>query len=134
MFFAHTYTVMLVTGIILAPAVMATPAVQDLTDLRTVINSAASTIGDLQNPNRGWGLFGSSSQMGTADLINNITSTILQSKFQVDTNKVGLPARYSAFITDARTDCLAEPDKRYDQPSSQHFCTVATNTHSAVDL
>jgi hypothetical protein len=90
MFIAHTHAAMLVTGIILAPAVMATPAVQDLADTRAVINSAASTIGDLQNPNRGWGLFGSSSQMGTADLINNITSTILQSKFQVDTNKVGL--------------------------------------------
>ncbi|KAF2631657.1 hypothetical protein BU25DRAFT_455092 [Macroventuria anomochaeta] len=79
---------MLVTGIILAPAVMATPAVQDFIDLRTVINAAANTIGDLQNPNRGWGLFGSSSsQMGTADLINNVTSTILRSKFQIDTNK-----------------------------------------------
>ncbi|KAF9696528.1 hypothetical protein EKO04_005575 [Ascochyta lentis] len=78
---------MLVTGIILVPAVVATPAVQNLVDLRTVINAAANTIGDLNNPNRGWGLFGSSSQMGTADLINNVTSTILQSKFQVDTNK-----------------------------------------------
>jgi hypothetical protein len=81
---------MLVTGIIFAPAVMATPAVQDLVDLRSVINAAASTIGDLNNPNRGWGLFGSSSQMGTADLVNNVTSTILQSKFQIDTNKVCL--------------------------------------------
>ncbi|KAF1350292.1 hypothetical protein EJ07DRAFT_139360 [Lizonia empirigonia] len=79
---------MLVTGIILAPAVMATPAVQDLADLRDVINAAANTIGDLNNPNRGWGLFGSSSQMGTADTVNNVTATILQSKFQVDTNKV----------------------------------------------
>ncbi|KZM28304.1 uncharacterized protein EKO05_0000201 [Ascochyta rabiei] len=78
---------MLVTGIILAPAVMATPAVQDLVDLRVVINAAANTIGDLNNPNRGWGLFGDSSQMGTANLINNVTSTILQSKFQIDTNK-----------------------------------------------
>lgn len=88
MFIAHTQAAMLVTGIILAPAVMATPAVQDLANLRTVINAAATTIGDLQNPNRGWGLFGRSSQIGTADLINNITSTILQSKFQIDTNKV----------------------------------------------
>ncbi|KAF1931578.1 uncharacterized protein M421DRAFT_89868 [Didymella exigua CBS 183.55] len=91
MFIAYSHVAMLVTGIILAPAVMATPAVQELTDLRIIINLAASTIGDLQNPNRGWGLFGSSSQMGTADLINNITSTILQFKFQVDTNKVEMP-------------------------------------------
>lgn len=89
MFIAPIPAAMLVTGIILAPAVMATPAVQDLTDLRTVINSVAATIGSPQNPNKGWSLFGSSNEMGTADLINNITSTILQSKFQVDTNKVG---------------------------------------------
>lgn len=93
MFTAHTQVgltlgAMLVTGILLAPVVMATPAVNDLSDLRTIINAAANTIGDLNNPNRGWGLFGSSDQMGTADLINNITSTILQSKFQIDTNKV----------------------------------------------
>lgn len=127
---------MLVTSIILAPAVMATPAVQDLADLRTVINTAANTIGDLQSPNRGWGLFGSSSQMGTADLIMNITSTILQSKFQVDTNKVRLPPRYHSSNVDARADCLAEPYEylHYHRPSSQHIRTIATNTNSAVDL
>lgn len=82
---------MLVTGIILAPAALATPALQDLVDLRTVINAAASTIGDQNNPNRGWGfnIFGGNGQMGTADLVNNITTTILRSKFQLDTNKVG---------------------------------------------
>ncbi|KAF3010816.1 hypothetical protein E8E13_008509 [Curvularia kusanoi] len=78
---------MFVTGILLAPAVMATPAVQDLANLRAVINAAAETIGSPQNPNRGWGLVGTVGQMGTADLINNITSTVLQSKFQIDTNK-----------------------------------------------
>jgi hypothetical protein len=87
---------MLVTGIILAPAVMATQAVQDLTDMRTVINAAADIIGDQNNPNRGWGigLFGGNSQMGTADLLNNVTSTILRSKFQIDTNKVPKPLCY----------------------------------------
>jgi len=81
---------MLVTGIILAPAVMATPAVQDLADLKSVISAAASSIGDPNNPNRGFGfnLLGGSGQMGTADLINNITNTILRGKFQFDTNKV----------------------------------------------
>lgn len=84
---------MLVTGILLVSAAVATPAIQDLADLRTVINSAASTIGDPQNPNRGWGFgrSGSSDQMGTTYLINNITSTLLQSKFQIDTNRVWLP-------------------------------------------
>ncbi|KAG9190283.1 hypothetical protein G6011_08371 [Alternaria panax] len=80
---------MLVTGIILIPTAIATPAVQDLVDLRSVINSAASAIGDPNNPNRGFGfnLFGGSGQMGTADLVNNITNTILKGKFQLDTNR-----------------------------------------------
>ncbi|KAH6843511.1 hypothetical protein BKA58DRAFT_321653 [Alternaria rosae] len=81
---------MLVTGIIMIPTVMATPAaVQDLTDLQNVINSAASAIADPNNPNRGFGfnLFGGSGQMGTADLVNNITNTILRGKFQLDTNR-----------------------------------------------
>jgi hypothetical protein len=84
MFSAHisqhtSLSAMLVTAIILI-------------DLRAVINAAATTIGDPHNPNLGWGLglgslFGGSGQMGTADLVNNITSTILQMKFQVDKNK-----------------------------------------------
>jgi hypothetical protein len=79
---------MLLSGIILAPAALATPAVQDFTDLRTVINAAASTIGDPNNANRGWGFnIGSGGGMGTADLVNNITNTVLRMKFQVDTNK-----------------------------------------------
>ncbi|KAF1848522.1 uncharacterized protein K460DRAFT_375375 [Cucurbitaria berberidis CBS 394.84] len=84
------FTIMLVTGIILAPTAFATPAVQDLVDLRTIINVAANTIGNPNNPNRGWGfglLGGGGNQMGTADLINNITTTILRSKFQLNTNK-----------------------------------------------
>ncbi|KAI4942031.1 hypothetical protein J4E91_010418 [Alternaria rosae] len=81
---------MLVTGIIMIPTAMATPAaVRDLTDLQSVINSAASAIADPNNPNRGFGfnLFGGSGQMGTADLVNNITNTILRGKFQLDTNR-----------------------------------------------
>ena len=81
---------MLAAGFILAPAVIAVPsAVQDLIDLRTVINAAADTIGAANNPNRGWGFnLGSNGQMGTAELVNNITMTILRSKWQLDTNKV----------------------------------------------
>jgi Tfp pilus assembly major pilin PilA len=88
---AHSllYT-MLVTGIILVPTAIATPAVKDLVDLRNVINAAASAIGDPNNPNRGFSLnlLGGSSGMGTADLVNNITTTILRGKFQLDTNRV----------------------------------------------
>ena len=91
MFLAHhkvclLLCTMLVTGMIL----VATPAVQDLVELRSVINAAASAIGDPNNPNRGFGfnVFGGSDQMGTADLVNNITNTILREKFQLDTNRV----------------------------------------------
>ncbi|KAI4931548.1 hypothetical protein J4E85_004141 [Alternaria conjuncta] len=81
---------MLVTGIILIPTAIATPAaVQDLTDMRSVVDAAASAIGNPNNPNRGFGfnLFGGSGQMGTADLVNNITNTILRAKYQLDTNR-----------------------------------------------
>lgn len=79
---------MLFTGIILAPVALATPAVQDLTDLRTVVDAAAKAIGEPNNPNRGWGFnIGNKGGMGTADLLNNITNTVLQIKFQIDTNK-----------------------------------------------
>lgn len=121
---------MLVTGIILAPAVMATPAVQDLTDLRDVINAAANTIGDLNNPNRGWGLFGSSSQMGTADTVNNVTATILQSKFQVDTNKVEVIPLFPIFMTDSNADDVAQSGKY----NSQHHRTAVMDTHSSSEL
>jgi hypothetical protein len=80
-------TTMFVSGIILAPAVIAaTPASKDLGDLRTVIIAAAGTIGDPKNPNLGWGL-GSKDEFGTADLVNNITTTLLRIKFEIDTNK-----------------------------------------------
>ena len=99
MFSAQTSThhallsMVLVTGIILAPAAIATPAVQNLIDLRTIITAAATTIGDDRNPNLGFGfnLLGSNGQMGTADLVSNITATVLQTKYQLDTNKVRSP-------------------------------------------
>ncbi|KAI4667321.1 uncharacterized protein J4E79_002006 [Alternaria viburni] len=94
---------MLVTGIILIPTAIATPAaMQDLTDMRSVVDAAASAIGNPNNPNRGFGfnLFGGSGQMGTADLVNNITNTILRAKYQLDTNRVRvLPATSSILIT-----------------------------------
>jgi hypothetical protein len=92
-------SMVLVTGIFLAPAAIATPAVQNLIDLRTVITAAAATIGDVHNPNLGFGfgLLGSNGQMGTADLVNNITTTVLQMKFQLDTNKVCSPISAVSF-------------------------------------
>jgi hypothetical protein len=89
MFSADTTLTMLLMGTILAPLAIATPAVQDLTNLRNVINAAADKIGDANNPNRGWGFgIGGGDTMGTADLVNNITTTVLAVKFQMDTNMV----------------------------------------------
>src|SRR5690349_5747227 len=84
-------TIMLLTPIILASPIIATPATQDLTDLRTVINAVVGTIGDPNNPFKGWGLnIGAEKErLGTANLVNNITQTVLGLKYQVDTNKVG---------------------------------------------
>lgn len=85
---------MLVSCLLLAPIATATvaPAAQDLADLTSIINAAADAIGDPNNANRGFGVNPTSSigQMGTADLVNNITSTILRGKFQLDTNKARL--------------------------------------------
>jgi hypothetical protein len=87
---------MLFSGIILVPTALATPAVQDLTDMRTIVNAAASTIGDPNNPNRGFGfnILGGGG-MGTADLVNNITNSVLRMQFQVNTNMVRAVGRES---------------------------------------
>ncbi|EUC51297.1 hypothetical protein COCMIDRAFT_43606, partial [Bipolaris oryzae ATCC 44560] len=65
------------------------PAVQDLADLRSLINAAANYIGDPNNAVSGFSFSSMTgvSSMGTADLVNNITSTILRGKYQLDTNK-----------------------------------------------
>jgi hypothetical protein len=108
MFSAHTHThrlltTMFVTGVILASAAIATPAVQDLVDLKTVISAAARTIGDPKNPNLGWGIgFGSRDGVGTADLVNNITGSVLAINFQVNTNKACIP--YTTSCRDGMTD------------------------------
>ena len=47
-------TTMLLTPIILASPIIATSATQDLANLRTVINAAVGTIGDPDNPFKGW--------------------------------------------------------------------------------
>jgi hypothetical protein len=85
----HSLLASMLTGIILVSAALATPAVQDLTDLRAVVNAAANTIGDPNNPNRGFGFnIGGGGGMGTADLIDNITNSVLRLQFQVNTNMV----------------------------------------------
>ncbi|KAJ4346980.1 uncharacterized protein N0V89_010913 [Didymosphaeria variabile] len=80
---------MIVTGIILLPTVIP-HAVQDLADLKTIINSTAATIDAAPN-NSSWGFFSPASpagSLGTADLIANISTTILRAKYLLDVDKV----------------------------------------------
>ncbi|KAF2739394.1 hypothetical protein EJ04DRAFT_310504 [Polyplosphaeria fusca] len=77
---------MLITGVLLAPA--AADALTDFQGLQTIINTAAGTIGATTNSTR-WGFAGpASGTLGTANTIENITTTILRTKFNLDTNKV----------------------------------------------
>jgi Tfp pilus assembly major pilin PilA len=101
---------MLVTGVILVPTAIATPAVQDLVDLRNVINAAANAIGDPNNPNRGFGfnLLAGNGNMGTAGLLNNITTTILRGKYQLDTNMVRFS--FPQTSTDLHTNISTKQD------------------------
>ncbi|KAF2445751.1 hypothetical protein P171DRAFT_431147 [Karstenula rhodostoma CBS 690.94] len=80
---------MIVTGVILLPTVVP-HAVQDLADLKTVIDSTAATIDAAPN-NSSWGFFSPASpagSLGTADLIANISTTILRAKYLLDVDKV----------------------------------------------
>ncbi|KAF2878115.1 hypothetical protein BDV95DRAFT_589090 [Massariosphaeria phaeospora] len=82
---------MLLTGIILGSTVSG-DAFSDLRDLRAIIDSAANTIGAPTNSSRNWGILSPNTapaQLGTADLVSNITSTILRAKYQLDTNQIG---------------------------------------------
>ena len=79
--------------VICMPVVItSSPANDDLSNLRAIVNNAADSISAMNNYSTGWDLFGGDStggtQMGTANLVNNITTTILKSMFQLDTNKV----------------------------------------------
>jgi len=82
-------TMMILTGILLVPT--AVPhAVQDLQDLKSIIDSAATTINAAPN-NSSWGFFSPASPagaMGTADLVANITTTVLRASYFLNVNKV----------------------------------------------
>ncbi|KAJ4303754.1 hypothetical protein N0V90_002655 [Kalmusia sp. IMI 367209] len=80
---------MLLPGVILLPTV-APHAVQDLADLKTIIDSTAATINAAPN-NSSWGFFSPASPagaLGTADLIANISTTILRAKYLLDVDKI----------------------------------------------
>lgn len=112
---AGSLKAMCITGAIFVPIVSATsPASDDLFNLRTIINSAADSITNMSNSNTGWNFFGGGNagdnQMGTADLVNNITTTILRTKFQLDTNKVSHIHLHPHGMTDTAIDFLAASD------------------------
>ncbi|KAF2106308.1 hypothetical protein BDV96DRAFT_336677 [Lophiotrema nucula] len=85
-----TLKAMLITGVLLTPSVaplVRADALSDLQDLQMNINSAATSIGTKTNSSRNWGFFGADpKEAGTADLVSNISTTILRVKFQADTN------------------------------------------------
>ncbi|KAL5453560.1 hypothetical protein PMIN06_005455 [Paraphaeosphaeria minitans] len=89
---------MIITGVILLPTVVP-HAIQDLADLKTIIDSTAATIDAAPN-NSSWGFFSPASpagSMGTADLIANISTTILRVKYLLDVDKV--PTSTQAYNT-----------------------------------
>ncbi|KAF9733070.1 hypothetical protein PMIN01_08752 [Paraphaeosphaeria minitans] len=84
---------MIITGVILLPTVVP-HAIQDLADLKTIIDSTAATIDAAPN-NSSWGFFSPASpagSMGTADLIANISTTILRVKYLLDVDKAAWTA------------------------------------------
>jgi hypothetical protein len=80
---------MIFTGILLVPT--AVPhAVQDLQDLKSVIDSAATTINAAPN-NSSWGFLNPASpagSLGTADLVSNITTTVLRATYLLNIDRV----------------------------------------------
>ncbi|KAF2005855.1 hypothetical protein P154DRAFT_286406 [Amniculicola lignicola CBS 123094] len=76
---------MIITGVLLVAPIVRADALTDLKDLKTVINSAATTIGTPTNSSRNWGFLSpATGQLGTADLLQNITSSILKAKYGLD--------------------------------------------------
>ncbi|KAF1949318.1 hypothetical protein CC80DRAFT_457815 [Byssothecium circinans] len=79
---------MIITGILLLPTVVP-HAVQDLQDLKTVIDSTTETINAAPN-NSSWGFFDPAAPvgaMGTADLVTNITTTILRAQYLLNVDQ-----------------------------------------------
>ncbi|OAG11271.1 uncharacterized protein CC84DRAFT_1253768 [Paraphaeosphaeria sporulosa] len=79
---------MMFTGVILLPTAFP-HAVQDLVDLKTVIDATAATIDAAPN-NSSWGFFSPASpagSLGTADLIANISTTILRAKYLLNVDR-----------------------------------------------
>lgn len=100
---------MIVTGVLLVPTAVPTAipsAVQDLQDLEIVIDTAATSINEAPSNSR-WGFFDPAAPagpLGTADLVSNVTTTVLRATYLLNTNKALsppppplLPLKYTRF-------------------------------------
>ncbi|KAF2711705.1 hypothetical protein K504DRAFT_475475 [Pleomassaria siparia CBS 279.74] len=105
---------MLITGLVLTPTILA-DAAADLTGLKTIVNAAANTIGEPTNSSRNWGEGSGVGIMGTANVVENITQTVLNAKYNLDTDKMAWvnqtaidpsppPSPHIITITDLYTD------------------------------
>ncbi|KAF1979967.1 hypothetical protein BU23DRAFT_446693 [Bimuria novae-zelandiae CBS 107.79] len=112
---------MIVTGILLLPTVFP-HAVQDLADLKTVIDSTAAIIDAAPN-NSSWGFFGAGSpagSLGTADLIANISTSILRAKYLLDVDKVAwitIPSNTPVSVNTTQPS-PAQPDTNAHTPTA----------------
>jgi hypothetical protein len=61
---------MLYTGVILLPTAVKANALTDLADLKTIVNTAASTIGAPTNSSRNWGGLGLPGSGGSGDMVS----------------------------------------------------------------
>jgi hypothetical protein len=80
---------MIFTGVLLVPTAVPA-AVQDLQDLQSIIDSAATTINAVPN-NSSWGFLNPASpagSLGTADLVSNITTSVLRASYLLNIDKV----------------------------------------------
>ncbi|KAF2259460.1 hypothetical protein CC78DRAFT_621024 [Lojkania enalia] len=80
---------MLLTGILLAPTVLS-DALTDLQNLHAIVNNSSQIIGQATNSSRNWGdpFGGTDADLSTAGLVQNITATVLKSKWSLDTDQV----------------------------------------------
>ncbi|KAF2661739.1 hypothetical protein K491DRAFT_773716 [Lophiostoma macrostomum CBS 122681] len=122
---------MFVSGIILAPAIRA-DALRDLGDLTTIINSAAATIGAPQNESRPWGFMSTSGQdqIGTADLIQNITTTLLKANFALGQNQT----RWLNATSDNPQASVNLTDIGLDEPYIEYVSTLPTLSTALITL
>ncbi|KAF2640016.1 hypothetical protein P280DRAFT_518447 [Massarina eburnea CBS 473.64] len=121
---------MIFTGIILLPT--AVPyAVQDLQDLKTVIDSATATIDAAPN-NSTWGFFNPAAPqgaMGTADLVTNITTSVLRAQYLLNVDPIAWTTPPNT--TNGTTNPLP-PNPTI--PTDGSMTTVLTETTSAPPL